>query len=818
MDPNGSEKETLGDELFEQSSAAEKDDVFVAVTEDISNAMSTLLWAMENLAKDGSRVVIVRVHSPTPAIHKLEVEARRSKYRNLMRERADKNMDEYALTAKRQRKDLKIHCDTVTIEMEDVAEGLAKLIALHGITKLVMGAAADQHYSKEMKTPKSKTALKLMETVAPSCKIWFTCNGHLICTSEMNENLPSISRSPVQSNKTPSSVRSILSKIKSTALNNEASSKEYNSGTLVEGTNEESNKLRKAELDLLSALQREKDVENLYQNEKGKRVEMDEKIMRQRMEIEETKRQRDKLVKRLRQKLNDVSEETNRRRSAEKDLLSALQRAKELEDLYQFEMRQRKTIEETLVRQTREIEETKIQYKAIHDELHDAKEEKVMLEHRITEIKSAFEDHTQKMTTISGLLKELQEDIVKLQQERDAAVTAAEGLLQRISVPAEVVNTEFSVFELEQATRQLDKALKIGEGGFGCVYKGSLRSTTVAIKLLHPESLQGQSEFHQEVAVLGRVRHPNIVTLIGSCREAFGLVYEFLPNGSLEDRLACTNNTSPLTWQVRTRIIAEMCSALTFLHSNKPHPVVHGDLKPDNILLDANLVSKLGDFGLCRLLIQSNSYRTTTPRGAFAYMDPEFMSTGELTTQSDVYSFGIIILQLLTGRSPQKIVEVVQDAMKKGRLHSIVDPSAGSWPFVQANQLAHLGLRCAEMSRTRRPDLAREVWVAVGPLMKAASPRVRRPSITAASSDEASTPSDFLCPIFQEIMSDPHFAADGFTYEAEAIRAWLDSGHDTSPMTNLKLLHKVLTPNRGLRSAILEWQEQYQRRYREDRN
>ena len=124
-------------------------------------------------------------------------------------------------------------------------------------------------------------------------------------------------------------------------------------------------------------------------------------------------------------------------------------------------------------------------------------------------------------------------------------------------------------------------------------------------------------------------------------------------------------------------------------------------------------------------------YRTTTPRGTFAYMDPEFMSTGEQTTRSDVYSFGIIILQLLTGRPPQKVVKLVEHAMDKGDLHSIIDPSAGSWPFVQANQLAHLGLHCAERSRRRRPDLAQEVWVVVEPLMKAASMTVRRPTFAA---------------------------------------------------------------------------------------
>lgn len=314
------------------------------------------------------------------------------------------------------------------------------------------------------------------------------------------------------------------------------------------------------------------------------------------------------------------------------------------------------------------------------------------------------------------------------------------------------------------------------------------------------------------------MRHPNLVTLIGACREALGLVYEYLPNGSLEDRLACTNDTPPLTWQVRTRIICEMCSALIFLHSNRPHPVVHGDLKPGNILLDANLVSKLGDFGICRLLMSQSTttttmpvattklHRTTTPKGTFAYMDPEFLSTGELTPRSDVYSLGIIILRLLTGRPPKSIAEVVEDALERGQLHAVLDAAAGDWPFVQTNQLAHIGLRCAEMSRRRRPDLAGEVWKVVAPLTMAAA---GRPLPFAPSPlDDARAPSYFVCPIFQEVMSDPRIAADGFTYEAEAITGWFDSGRDTSPMTNLKLEHCELTPNRALRSAILEWRQQ----------
>ena len=256
-----------------------------------------------------------------------------------------------------------------------------------------------------------------------------------------------------------------------------------------------------------------------------------------------------------------------------------------------------------------------------------------------------------------------------------------------------------------------------------------------------------------QASVLSTVRHPNLVTLIGTCPEAFGLVYEFFPNGSLEDCLACKNNTPRLTWQTRTRIIGEMCSALIFLHSNKPHPVVHGDLKPDNILLDANYSSKLGDFGISRLLIQTNTcsttlYRTTNPRGTFSYMDPELLTTGELTPLSDVYSLGIIIMRLLTGKQPQRIAEIVEDAIEKENLHSIIDTTAGSWPFIQANQLAHIALRCAELSRRRRPNLTVDVWKVVEPLMKAASMTARPLSCTAPS-DDTCIPSYFICPILQ---------------------------------------------------------------------
>lgn len=247
---------------------------------------------------------------------------------------------------------------------------------------------------------------------------------------------------------------------------------------------------------------------------------------------------------------------------------------------------------------------------------------------------------------------------------------------------------------------------------------------------------------------MSRIRHPNLVTLIGTCPEAWSLVYEFLPNGSLEDRLVCKDNTSPLSWQTRTRIIADVCSALIFLHSNKPQGIVHGDLKPANILLDENYVSKLGDFGLCRLISQNSMTShccITNPKGTLMYMDPEFLSTAVLTTRSDVYSFGIIILRLLTGKSALGIVKEVQRALEAGNLHSILDELAGDWPFVQAKQLAHLALRCCEMNRKSRPDLETEVWRILEPMSASTG---FSSSSRLLSKDPGRIPSYFICPIF----------------------------------------------------------------------
>jgi serine/threonine protein kinase len=173
------------------------------------------------------------------------------------------------------------------------------------------------------------------------------------------------------------------------------------------------------------------------------------------------------------------------------------------------------------------------------------------------------------------------------------------------------------------------------------------------------------------------------------------------------------------------------------------------------------LVSKLSDFGISCLLLESSvtgseAHFTTQPMGTPAYMDPEFFGTGELTPQSDTYSFGITILRLLTGRAPLRLTRVVQEAVNDNDLRSVLDHSAGEWPLVQAEQLARIGLQCSELSRQKRPDLELDVWRVVQSMKKEAPSPLSQSfrSIFNESSRAVATPSYFLCPISQVIQSE----------------------------------------------------------------
>ncbi|PIA42948.1 hypothetical protein AQUCO_02000417v1 [Aquilegia coerulea] len=364
---------------------------------------------------------------------------------------------------------------------------------------------------------------------------------------------------------------------------------------------------------------------------------------------------------------------------------------------------------------------------------------------------------------------------------------------------------KYSRDEIEFATEFFSDAKKIGEGGYGKVYRCTLDNTPVAIKVLHTDACDKKQEFLREVEVLSQLRHPYLVLLLAACPEIGCLVYEYMENGSLEERLSCKNGTPPLPWFVRFRIACEVASGLAFLHSSKPEPIVHRDLKPGNILLDRNYVSKIGDVGLAELMsdvVPDNvtEYRDTIIAGTLCYMDPEYQRTGTVRPKSDVYAFGIIVLQLLTARHPKGLIMAVENAIQCGSFRDILDNSISDWPLAESEDLARIALRCSNLRCRDRPDLELEVLPILQKLRSIADSRFQ------LQKHNMYTPNHYFCPILQEIMNDPYIAADGFTYEHIAIKTWLEK-YSVSPVTRLKLSHTILIPNNTLRSSIQNWRQ-----------
>ncbi|CAF1803834.1 unnamed protein product [Brassica napus] len=194
----------------------------------------------------------------------------------------------------------------------------------------------------------------------------------------------------------------------------------------------------------------------------------------------------------------------------------------------------------------------------------------------------------------------------------------------------------------------------LGKGGFGQVFKGTLQGseTKIAVKRVSHGSSQGMREFMAEIATIGRLRHPNLVRLLGYCRykEELYLVYDFMPNGSLDRYLYAESDQEQLTWDQRFKIIKDVSSALAYLHHGWLQVVVHRDIKPANVLIDDKMNASLGDFGLAKLYDQGSEAQTSRVAGTFGYMAPELMRTGRPTTGTDVYAFGVFMLEVSCGR------------------------------------------------------------------------------------------------------------------------------------------------------------------------
>nr|AMM43002.1 LRR-RLK [Vernicia montana]AMM43025.1 LRR-RLK [Vernicia montana] len=280
----------------------------------------------------------------------------------------------------------------------------------------------------------------------------------------------------------------------------------------------------------------------------------------------------------------------------------------------------------------------------------------------------------------------------------------------------------FSYNELRSATDNFHSANKLGRGGFGTVYKGTLKSgRQVAVKTLSAQSKQGVREFLNEIDTISKVRHPNLVELLGCCIQETNriLVYEYVENNSLDQALLGSKNSCiKLDWKKRSAICLGIARGLTYLHEELVPHIVHRDIKASNILLDKEFNPKIGDFGLAKLFPDNITHISTRIAGTTGYLAPEYALGGQLTLKADVYSFGVLILEIISGRSSVKaswgetqklLLEWAWQLHEEGKHLELVDPELGEFSEEEVIRHMKVAFFCTQGAANRRPLMSQVV-------------------------------------------------------------------------------------------------------------
>lgn len=276
----------------------------------------------------------------------------------------------------------------------------------------------------------------------------------------------------------------------------------------------------------------------------------------------------------------------------------------------------------------------------------------------------------------------------------------------------------FELSTLQIATSFFSELNKLGHGGFGPVYKGLMpNGQEVAVKKLSLDSRQGLKEFTNEVKLLLRIQHKNLVVLLGCCIEGPEkmLVYEYLPNKSLDYFLFDKVKSATLDWRTRFRIVSGVARGLLYMHEEAPERIIHRDIKASNILLDHQLNPKISDFGLARLFPGDDTHMNTFKiSGTHGYMAPEYALHGYLSVKTDVFSYGVLVLEIMSGRknfdgrlSQEKadLLNYTWALYQRNKSLDLIDPSLEKYNRDEAAMCIQLGLLCCQQSIADRPDM-----------------------------------------------------------------------------------------------------------------
>eukprot|EP01018_Ginkgo_biloba_P041198 Gb_00029 [translate_table: standard] len=277
----------------------------------------------------------------------------------------------------------------------------------------------------------------------------------------------------------------------------------------------------------------------------------------------------------------------------------------------------------------------------------------------------------------------------------------------------------YNLETLQVATGNFHQDNKLGEGGFGPVYKGIMSDgREIAVKKMSLRSAQGKTEFMNEVKLVANIRHRNLARLLGCCTKGPErlLVYEYLPNKSLDNFLFHAEKRKHLNWQKRYNIILGVARGLLYLHEDSQLRIIHRDIKASNILLDDKLNPRIADFGLAKLFPEDESHVHTRVAGTYGYMAPEYAMRGQLSVKADVYSFGVLLLEIVSGRKntdsnlpleAQNLLEWTWRLYKRGQILDVIDEElVRSCPQEQALRCIHVGLLCVQADPALRPPFS----------------------------------------------------------------------------------------------------------------
>ncbi|XP_051134514.1 U-box domain-containing protein 33-like [Andrographis paniculata] len=783
------------------SGAAGVGAVYVAVGKSVEKAVTLLRWTFT--AFPGQEICLLHVHRPSPLIPTLlgKLPASRANpetvaaYRHEEREEAEKLLSTYLRTCNKSR----VKASVIVTEADEIQKGVVDLVNQHMIRKLVIEATPCF-----MKGKRSSCKTCHAARNAPSyCEIFFVNKGKLIWTRKASVSPEIVLPSPHMA----------------TACGQNLRSWSFNSGQ-----NEVQREASQPEITLLTGVS--PCDENIYDQRHG--LCSSSSMSRTSGKFEyvtsaESRRSCSSSArtlgncsfdrhKELTFEADKSNDETNvmllEQKQLEAEALEAFDKVKALEMAVSHEVKLRVDAEGEFRTTAQEQERLLGEREKLTRQLQKTMRSIAVLDCQAHEASRRCQEVAAELRLIQASIAALHKEKLKLQEQKIEAMTWLDRwrnhehcvvdvngnqFVELVTENSEVL--EFLLSDLEAATCDFSESFRIGRGGYGVVYKGEMLDRTVAIKKLNLHNMQRQTEFHKVVEVLSKLHHPRLVEFIGACPESWLLVYKYLPGGSLRNYLSNNHNVAILNWKTRAQIVADIAGGLLFLHSFAPTQIVHGNLKPENLLLDSEFRCKISDYG-DHMLTPNQTLRCPSFRhcsgssGAFLYTDPEYHRTGMLTYKSDIYSFGMIILQLVTGNTHGGVVAKVSRALSSGKVASVLDSFAGEWSSYAARRLLELGLQFSELNGRDRPEL---------------TPSLVKELEHLPFLEEQTVPSFFLCPILREIMHDPMVAADGFTYEGEALRGWLENGHETSPMTNLKLSHLNLIPNHSLRLAIQEW-------------